>query len=129
MQQEQLIDGILFKIHPSAMFALSSCGKVLGRSGKVLRPKSQGVYMIVSYQADERKIRHKYVHRLVAETYLSNQGKLPFVNHIDGDKLNNCVSNLEWCTASGNTRYAIEKGLSWNLPKTGERGFQRRNNA
>ena len=52
-----------------------------------------------------------YIHRLVASCFLENPLKLPFVNHIDQNPLNNCVSNLEWCTPGYNATYAdaIEK--------------------
>lgn len=47
-----------------------------------------------------------YAHRLVAETFIPNPDSLPIVNHIDGNKLNNNVSNLEWVTASANMQHA-----------------------
>ena len=52
------------------------------------------------------------VHRLVAETYLDNPNGLPQVNHIDGVKSNNCVSNLEWVSVSDNVKHAYKLGLA-----------------
>ena len=57
--------------------------------------------------------KRKMVHRLVAETYLpcENSDSL-VVNHIDGNKLNNDVRNLEWCTQSDNVKRAYSDGYS-----------------
>jgi hypothetical protein len=52
------------------------------------------------------------VHRLVAEQYLSNPYNLLQVNHIDGNKLNNKTSNLEWVNASTNIVHSFSTGLS-----------------
>lgn len=51
------------------------------------------------------------IHRLIAETLIPNPDNLPMVNHIDGNKLNNDLSNLEWYTNSYNTQEAYDKGL------------------
>ena len=58
-----------------------------------------------------------FVHRLVAIAYLNNPQKKDTVNHIDGNKQNNHVNNLEWCTRSENCKHAYDTGL--HKPYTG----------
>ncbi len=53
---------------------------------------------------------HKSVHRLVAEAFVPNPNNLPWVHHMDSDKNNPHVSNLEWCTPQQNILYSIEEG-------------------
>ena len=52
-----------------------------------------------------------YAHRLVAEHFLENPNFLPIVNHKDGNKLNNQLSNLEWVSCSENTKHAHDNNL------------------
>lgn len=70
---------------------------------------SKGYYR-VRVTVDRIKITYK-VHREVAKAFLPNPSNCPQVNHIDGDKTNNAVSNLEWCTNHDNALHAIKNGL------------------
>lgn len=57
------------------------------------------------------KHKSSLVHRLVALHFIPNPGMLNQVNHIDGDKTNNYVDNLEWCTQAENAAHAVKIGL------------------
>lgn len=63
--------------------------------------------------------KHIQAHRIVASLFIPNIQNKRYVNHIDGDKLNNNITNLEWCTASENEKhsYNILKKKVWNKEK------------
>lgn len=82
------------------------------RKGKICKQsKSNLGYMTVGFTVNNKKI-NKYVHRLVAEAFITNMNNYPQVNHIDCDKINNRMYNLEWCTNSQNHIHASKKGLN-----------------
>lgn len=62
----------------------------------------------LNYNGVRKDIR---VHQLVAQTFIPNPDNKPFVNHIDGNKLNNHVDNLEWCTAQENIIHSVKNNL------------------
>ena len=59
--------------------------------------------------------KKKSLHRIVAEAFLPNPNNLPEVNHKDGNKLNNSVDNLEWCSSSYNQIHAFKNGLQQRI--------------
>lgn len=72
-------------------------------------------YVVVGLRKN-RVQKNKYVHRLIAITFISNPANKEEVNHKDTNKLNNCVSNLEWATPTENMQHAHNNDLM-NLPK------------
>jgi hypothetical protein len=96
------------------LYQISNLGNVKSlnyrRSGKenLLSPTKCGRdYFRVKLGANNER----YMHRLVAKHFIPNPENKPEVNHIDGDKSNNCVLNLEWCTPSENKQHAYDTGL------------------
>lgn len=72
-------------------------------------------YLVVNLTDGSRKV-NRSIHRLLAVTFIPNPNDLPHVNHIDGNKENNSLSNLEWVSVLGNTLHAIDSGMT--DPKT-----------
>ena len=82
---------------------------------KLLKQCKSRCYQIVSLHSINGSKNCK-VHRLVAESFICNPQDKPQVNHIDGNKLNNTVENLEWATAKENNVHACKTGLR-KMPK------------
>lgn len=68
-------------------------------------------YKCIKLSKDGRK-HHFTVHRLVATAFIDNPKNKAQVNHIDGDKTNNSVENIEWCTAKENVSHSWKFGIS-----------------
>ena len=97
-------------------YLISSYGRVKNaKTGRILKPEvnSGGYYVVtLDYFQNKKHRREKVrVNRMVALRFIPNSFELPVVNHKDGDKLNNRVDNLEWCTYSDNTKHAVQSGL------------------
>ena len=76
---------------------------------RYVNPKNGYVYV---YLCNNGRNKNARLHRLVAETFIPNPENKPQVNHIDGDKTNNKINNLEWCNQSENEKHAYRTGLA-----------------
>ena len=97
-------------------YLITKDGKVWSeKSNKFLSlcPDKDGYLLCCLRQAGKSKM-HK-VHRLVALTFIPNPENKPQVNHIDGNKLNNHIDNLEWASAKENINHAWNSGLSKSI--------------
>lgn len=78
---------------------------------------NDGGYKTVTLNGYGIKSKHLLLHRALMLAYRENPLNKPFCNHIDGNKLNNSLSNLEWCTAKENRIHAVSTGLITNTTK------------
>nr|DAG78623.1 MAG TPA: homing endonuclease [Caudoviricetes sp.] len=93
-------------------YKISNCGVIISvprngtvKSERVLKQyRDKYGYVKVILQKDGVK-KNKYVHQLVAITFLKNQDDYPCINHKDENKTNNCINNLEFCTQHYNNNY------------------------
>lgn len=98
------------------LYAVDSNGNVYSlvtnasRRKRILKPYYKNGYLSVHLYKDG-KCKHFYIHRLVAEAFLENKSDYKEVNHIDCNKTNNSVGNLEWCNRARNLKHSYENGL------------------
>ena len=76
---------------------------------------ADGYYKVRLYNNGKQK--QFLISRLVAKAFIPNPNKFPMVNHINLDRLDNRVSNLEWINNIGNINHAIENGVQMGKPK------------
>ena len=88
------------------LYQINTSGEIKTlRSNKIMKYgyTTKGYKQVGLYK--NKKCKHLYVHRLVAEAFIPNPNNYPIINHKDENKLNNCVNNLEWCTNQYNLTY------------------------
>ena len=95
-----------------SQYYISSYGRIYSTKTKIIMktPKDGRGYANCNLTIEGKYINVK-IHKLVAKHFIPNIDNKPFINHIDGIKTNNNVSNLEWVTPSENTLHARRTGL------------------
>ena len=101
----------------AGMYEISSYGRLWSNiTHKFLKTyvNSDG-YLLATFPINGVKKR-RTMHRLVAEAFIPNPGEKPQINHIDANRTNNRIDNLEWCTPSENTLHSFKIGTSKRYP-------------
>ena len=103
----------------SGRYEISNFGNVRNvKADRFVRCRdNRGGYLCVTFRINVNGEKYQYtfrVHRLVALMFIPNPMNLPEVNHLDCNKRNNRIDNLEWCTRSQNIRHAF-KNVKFNL--------------
>lgn len=97
-------------------YEISNTGFVRNKKRKHIlaydQTKKNNGYQFAGLIRDDGVRKNRFAHRLVASAFIDNPDNLPQVNHKDGNKKNNAVDNLEWCTGSYNRKHAFAMGLS-----------------
>ena len=93
-------------------YSISNYGNVKSKNGLLKCVKHTTGYLYATINK-----KQCLVHRLVAKMFIPNPDNLPQINHIDGNKLNNQVSNLEWCDAKQNMQHAFKNKIINNRTK------------
>lgn len=101
----------------SQYYEVSNFGKLRNtKTHKILKQTigKTGYYGYCGSLGSRQKKKMFKIHKAVAETFIENPNNYEVINHIDGDKLNNNVNNLEWCTYQHNYNHAVKLGLMQN---------------
>lgn len=91
-------------------YTICKDGIVMGKAEKKQTLGKNGYRYVTLYSNNQSK--KLYIHRLLAELYIPNPECKRTVNHIDGNKQNNCLTNIEWHTDSENIQHAYDNGLN-----------------
>lgn len=111
MEANKLMIGHKWIEEYEGLYSVSPNGKVYSyKSNKYIKLQSNGHYLKVTLTKNGKQTQ-KLVHRIVAKAFIPNPEDKKEVNHIDGNKSNNCVSNLEWTTPKENQQHAVKTNL------------------
>jgi len=103
------------RVKDTNYYFVTEDGRVFSEARGELKERKLGVdtsgYKRISVVLKNGSSKRVLVHRMVAEAYVDNPNNHHYVNHKDGNKLNNHYKNLEWCTSSDNQKHAYKTSL------------------
>lgn len=106
------ISSLGYSVVPDRYYVYADGRTVDSFLGKEMPKTIRNGYVCVAlYNPNNKETRQEYLHRLVGKAFIPNPKKLRCMNHKDGNKMNNTLSNLEWCNKSHNNRHAYRTGL------------------
>jgi predicted XRE-type DNA-binding protein len=100
-------------------YQISNLGRVKSikfKNHRIMKTKVDMGYEQIGLRLPNKIKKFFKIHRLVAKAFISNPNNYPQVNHKDGNKLNNHVENLEWCSSSQNVKHSFDI-LGKQIPK------------
>ena len=92
------------------LYEVSNLGRVKSKTRKntiLLKPSETKGYLFV-FLCKDKKVKRKSIHRLVANAFIENPYNYPIINHVNENKADNRVENLEWCSAKYNINYYFD---------------------
>jgi len=106
---------MFYKVQNFDNYLISKDGRLItlnyratGKKKELFPKENEDGYL--KYRLNKNKKRYQmFLHRLIAINFIPNPNNLPCINHIDGNKKNNSISNLEWCTHGDNMRHYWNK--------------------
>ena len=113
-QNQEIFSGTLcgfVDINGFSNYKIRNDGIIINNRNKIVKIMTTGRKYPYVDLFDNNKSNKKSVHILLAEHFISNPSNHPIVNHLDGNKTNYNISNLEWTTYSGNNKHAYDTGL------------------
>lgn len=104
------------------LYQISNLGRIKNNKNRIMKqkPSKDGYVRILLYK--QGKYTSKYVHILVAKAFIPNPQNKEEVNHIDANKSNNRIDNLEWVTKKENNYHAVKMHLKPICPTYGKHG-------
>lgn len=109
------VNSLGYDVMPDRYYVYADGRAIDSFTGKEM-PKTirHGYVCVAIYNPATKKTRQEYLHRIIGKAFVYNPNNLPCINHINGNKKDNSVGNLEWCSKGYNVLHAYATGLRKN---------------